>query len=160
MSRLNIPHVEYRIMISEREPYCLCSSFTDTENEFIPSWCLMESCRMREGETLYGFAKRAHSDYGLVDVEQFFERMIVVNYLMANEDRHFGNLGILRDSESLEPLRFAPIFDTGSSLVSISLPSGSVKVTISGACRSRLRMGSRSSSYHLSTGSTLIHSKT
>lgn len=33
-----------------------------------------------------------------------------------NEGRQFGNFGILRGPESLRPIGFAPIFDTGSSM--------------------------------------------
>ena len=42
--------------------------------------------------------------------------MIVLDYLIANEDRHMNNFGVLRDAETLEWLGFAPIYDSGSSL--------------------------------------------
>lgn len=77
-----------------------------------------------EGETLYEYTLRAHSDFGLDDAEGFFERMIVVGCLLANEDRHFGNFGIMRHSVSLDPIGFAPIFDSGSSLGPTSPLSG------------------------------------
>lgn len=44
------------------------------------------------------------------------EQMIVLDALIANEDRHWGNFGSLRDSESLEFIGLAPIFDNGNSL--------------------------------------------
>ena len=42
--------------------------------------------------------------------------MLVVDYLMANFDRHWNNFGVLIDSESREWLRAAPVFDTGEAL--------------------------------------------
>jgi hypothetical protein len=42
--------------------------------------------------------------------------MITVDYIIANEDRHFGNFGLLRNGDTLEWLGAAPIFDSGSSL--------------------------------------------
>lgn len=42
--------------------------------------------------------------------------MIVLDYIIANEDRHLNNFGLLRNAETLEWLGFAPIFDSGSSL--------------------------------------------
>ena len=42
--------------------------------------------------------------------------MLVLDYLIANEDRHYNNFGFIRDAESLEWLGFAPIFDSGTSL--------------------------------------------
>lgn len=56
------------------------------------------------------------SNAGCKDVSDFLDRMIVVDYLVGNDDRHYGNFGLLRDAETLEIEGFAPIFDTGSSL--------------------------------------------
>ena len=37
--------------------------------------------------------------------------------VIANQDRHFGNFGFIRDNASGELLRMAPIFDNGMSLL-------------------------------------------
>lgn len=42
--------------------------------------------------------------------------MLVLDYIIANEDRHFNNFGALRNAETLEWLGMAPIYDSGSSL--------------------------------------------
>ena len=42
--------------------------------------------------------------------------MIVLDYLILNEDRHLNNFGALRNAETLEWLGMAPIYDSGSSL--------------------------------------------
>jgi hypothetical protein len=42
--------------------------------------------------------------------------MLVVDYIMANSDRHFNNFGAVRDAETLEWIGFAPIFDCGTSM--------------------------------------------
>jgi len=41
--------------------------------------------------------------------------MIVVDYLIANEDRHWGNFGAVRNAETLEWQGLAPVFDCGNS---------------------------------------------
>ena len=41
------------------------------------------------------------------------EEMIIIDYLTFNDDRHWGNFGILRDSTTLEFKGVAPIFDNG-----------------------------------------------
>ena len=40
----------------------------------------------------------------------------MLDYLIANEDRHLNNVGILRNEETLEWIGMAPIYDSGSSL--------------------------------------------
>ena len=42
--------------------------------------------------------------------------MITLDFIIANEDRHYGNFGILRDPVTLKVKGFAPIFDCGASL--------------------------------------------
>lgn len=39
-----------------------------------------------------------------------------LDYIIANEDRHLNNFGLLRNAETLEWLGFAPVYDSGSSL--------------------------------------------
>ena len=62
-----------------------------------------------------GVCLSACAAHGL-DVREDVEKMLVVDYLMANFDRHWNNFGVLIDSESREWLRAAPVFDTGESL--------------------------------------------
>jgi predicted XRE-type DNA-binding protein len=42
--------------------------------------------------------------------------MLVIDFLIGNEDRHKGNFGILRDADTLQWLKMAPLFDNGNSL--------------------------------------------
>ena len=42
--------------------------------------------------------------------------MIVCDFILANKDRHFNNFGAIRNVETLEFERVAPIFDNGCSL--------------------------------------------
>ena len=43
-------------------------------------------------------------------------QMIVVDFIIANEDRHLNNFGLVRNANTLEWIGVAPIFDSGSSL--------------------------------------------
>ena len=47
--------------------------------------------------------------------------MIVFDAVICNEDRHFGNFGILRDNRTGEILKPAPIFDNGLSLFNYAM---------------------------------------
>jgi len=42
--------------------------------------------------------------------------MLVLDYLIANEDRHWGNFGAVRNAETLDWIGLAPVFDCGNSL--------------------------------------------
>lgn len=55
--------------------------------------------------------------YGLktVEIENYFKRMLTLDYIFRNPDRHLSNFGIIVNDETREVV-FAPIFDNGLSL--------------------------------------------
>lgn len=53
---------------------------------------------------------------GIPDVPERLQPMMILDYLICNQDRHFGNFGAIRDAVTLEWVGFAPIFDSGTSL--------------------------------------------
>src|SRR5699024_8037502 len=62
-------------------------------------------------------------ELGIDGAVPFLDRMIVLDYLIANEDRHFNNFGVLREAETLKWIGFAPIYDSGSSLGYDKMPA-------------------------------------
>lgn len=48
--------------------------------------------------------------------------MLVFDAVIYNEDRHFGNFGILRDNHTGKIIGPAPIFDNGLSLFNFAMP--------------------------------------
>jgi hypothetical protein len=53
---------------------------------------------------------------GIPGVTEGLDRMITVDFLIANTDRHFNNFGAVRNAETLEWLGLAPVFDCGTSM--------------------------------------------
>ena len=39
--------------------------------------------------------------------------MFLVDFIIANKDRHYRNFGFLRNSETLEWIGLAPVYDSG-----------------------------------------------
>lgn len=64
----------------------------------------------------YSFLTHCFESLGLKHVEERFSKMFTYDYLLANFDRHYGNFGAIRNVETLEFTRFAPIIDSGSCL--------------------------------------------
>lgn len=94
--------------------YSACPCMVDSNTEFVPAIQLYGSYQRRNDEDLGAFYARVCREHGL-DVEAAIEKMIVVDYIAANFDRHWNNFGILMDSDSRTFLKAAPIFDTGES---------------------------------------------
>ncbi len=92
-----------------------CKPMTDQATEFVPAYALLCSSKRPSDLGLYDSYVSACAAHGL-NVREDVEKMLVVDYLMANFDRHWNNFGVLIDSESREWLRAAPVFDTGEAL--------------------------------------------
>lgn len=115
-SFLGIPHVPYALLWDEGFPYCVCPDFVDANTDLIPAWRLLMLNKPSNNDSPYTHLLSCCAALGIPDAKEFLDKMIVFDYLLANEDRHFNNFGALRNADSLVCLGMAPLFDSGSSL--------------------------------------------
>ena len=54
--------------------------------------------------------------FSSIGSEDAFRRMCVLDTLILNPDRHYGNFGVLFDTETMQILCMAPVFDNNRSL--------------------------------------------
>lgn len=123
MRRLDIPHVPYAVIWNGGFPYSVCEDFITRDTELIPAWRIYQTQKKPNDVSVYEHFLHCAESLGIPDAASFLDRMIVLDYLIANEDRHLNNFGALRDAETLEWLGMAPIYDSGSSLGYESLPA-------------------------------------
>ena len=109
-------HVPYTLTFEDSEPYSLCDNFLSVDKELIPAWKVFHSRMMNDGDCDYTHLMRCCEQLGIPDVRAAFDKMITLDYIIANEDRHFTNFGFIRNAETLDWLGAAPIFDCGTSL--------------------------------------------
>ena len=122
MERLGIPHVPYTVIWSKGAPYSVCEDFVTENTELIPAWRLLQAKKQNNRTSRYRHLLECCEELGIGDITAFLDRMLVLDYIIANEDRHFNNFGALRNAETLEWLGMAPIYDSGSSLGYDRLP--------------------------------------
>ncbi len=85
-----------------------CALFTNIDTAYVPAARLVKSGGLAACLDCY-------DDFGPAFSEQL-RSMLVFDALIYNEDRHFGNFGVLRDNHSGKIIAPAPIFDNGMSL--------------------------------------------
>lgn len=119
----SFPYVKYDLLktVFENEDAVICKSdnfITSDKEEFIPLWDVYCGTKNPGYESLYQTCIRACVERGLDQeyVEQFLSYQIELDFIISNTDRHFNNIGLIRDSDTLEFKRFAPIYDCGNSL--------------------------------------------
>ena len=122
MARLGIPHVPYTLIWNNDAPYSVCEDLVDVNTELIPAWRVMMIQKKNNSTSVYRHFVQCCEFLGIKDVVPFLDRMITLDYIIANEDRHFNNFGLIRNAETLEWIGMAPIYDSGSSLGYDKLP--------------------------------------
>ena len=90
-----------------------CRLFTDLDTSFVPVSRLIKDRTLKNALDYYkGLGKDFYDDLC---------SMLVFDAVIYNEDRHFGNFGILRDNHTGEITKPAPIFDNGLSLFNFAM---------------------------------------
>jgi hypothetical protein len=114
--RLNVPHVPYELCWDDGVPYSVCEDFITPDTELVSAWRVMQTQKKDNSTSVYRHYLNCCEDLGVPGMVQAVDQMIVLDYLIANEDRHQNNFGLVRDANTLKWLWAAPIFDSGSSL--------------------------------------------
>lgn len=91
-----------------------CKLFTDIDTAYIPIGRIVREGRLKACLDYY-------KELGEGPYEQV-KSMLVFDAVIYNEDRHFGNFGVLRDNHSGEIIGAAPVFDNGLSLFNFAMP--------------------------------------
>ena len=112
--RMGIRHVSYGLSMWKG---CMCSTcelFCDIDHSFVPIYRFMDKCTLR---TVADYLRSLGGSY-----YDCFADMLVFDALICNEDRHFGNFGLMVDNKTNQPYAFAPLFDHGLSLFNYAMP--------------------------------------
>ncbi len=114
--RLRILHIPYTLLWDNGVPYSMCENFVTPDTELIPAWRVMQTQKKENQTSVYQHYRNCCEALGVPNVAHALDQMMVLDYLIANEDRHLNNFGLLRNPDTLEWLGPAPIYDSGSSL--------------------------------------------
>ena len=122
MERLNIHHVPYDLHVASstegEKIYSRCENFVTPQTELVPAWRVVQTKKRLNSDAELPHLLRCCEALGM-DVQNIItaiDKMMILDYIIANEDRHYNNFGFLRNAETLAWLGFAPIYDSGTSL--------------------------------------------
>lgn len=116
MERLGIAHAAYSLVVEEGYPYSLCENFITPDTELVTAWYIMQTFPKPNHVSVYRHYLNCCEQLGIPGIRESIDRMLVLDYLILNEDRHQNNFGAIRNVNTLEWLGAAPVFDNGSSL--------------------------------------------
>ncbi len=109
-------YVSYELVQFKKSLVSRCKMFT-TENEgFMPIYKFLDPNKVYNYPQLLDFC-------AAYDCEEDFRRMIILDAIIFNVDRHLGNFGFIVDNDTFEILRFAPVFDHNMALLARAMQS-------------------------------------
>ena len=111
--QMELHHVPYHLAKWKRSICSVCPLFTDIDHSYVPIYRFIEKPSLRN---VASFLKSLGEDF-----YQEYVDMLIFDALICNEDRHFGNFGLIVDSHTNQPVAFAPIFDNGLSLFNYAM---------------------------------------
>ncbi len=111
---MGLYHVNYGLSMWKKNLCSTCELFTSKEVSYVQIYDFIRPSSIYEvGEFLKSLGKQYYDD---------FTDMLIFDAVICNEDRHYGNFGLLVDAKTNKPIKFAPIFDNGISLFSSAMP--------------------------------------
>lgn len=106
---MELHYVEYGLSKWKGKLCSTCELFTSLDKSFIPIGRLVKTGGIEEVRSYY-------QSLGENFYQEFID-MLVFDAVILNEDRHFGNFGLLVDNQTNKIIAPAPIFDNGLSLL-------------------------------------------
>lgn len=117
--RLKIPHAKYEILNNQEKKvfYSKTPNYTTEKIEFINANHIITAFDKTDKNPYEHFMFCCEA----VGIQRsLFEKnlndMFLIDFIIANKDRHYRNFGFLRESETLKWIGLAPVYDSGNSL--------------------------------------------
>ncbi len=118
LQKTNIPYTTYIINKIENGVECRCENFVKRGYELIPAYEIINSQKYRNDMSLYDAYINICKKNGLEEeiIRNFMDYQTLSDFVITNEDEHWNNFGIIRDTNTLKFVAPAPIYDSGNSM--------------------------------------------
>lgn len=115
---LGMIHIPYDFYVTSENIYSICKNFLAIDEEIVPAYYVEFIKKKDNRVNRFDHYVDCCCQLGLnrADVVQTLEKMIVLDFLLLNVDRHLFNFGVIRNTNTLEIDRIVPNFDTGTAL--------------------------------------------
>lgn len=114
---IGIPHIKYELERWQGVLCTKCKLFTDIDHGYLTMAEFLSTEVGTKDRWKYNDIKKLVSD----EIMSGIDDMIVFDYIIENKDRHFNNFGFIRNNNTGEIEKLAPIFDNGFSLLNFHM---------------------------------------
>ena len=115
--RLGFDYCNYEVEWSDKTKLISkCNDFINENEELISAYDIYNSEKKPNNISDYEFYIQILEKHNVPNARENMENLFILDYLMLNNDRHLKNFGIIRNVNTLNWEKVAPIFDTGESM--------------------------------------------
>ncbi|MDO4502808.1 MAG: DNA-binding protein [Coriobacteriia bacterium] len=120
LSRLLAPgdFVPYTLEQHDGRWFSACPTFVSPQTEFVAANDVVAYAKITDGRDLYRSLVRFGQERGISSIRADLSKMIIVDHIMANFDRHRANFGFVCTTATRDDWRLAPLFDNGAGFFS------------------------------------------
>lgn len=115
----DVPYIPYYPKPSEDNAILsCCEAFTSEKLEFVSVYEVLRSRKQRSDRSDCDHFIDVCVEHGIKRevMQSFIDYMILTDFAISNTDRHLQNFGVLRDTDTMELIGPAPLFDSGNSM--------------------------------------------
>lgn len=109
-------YINYELAWENDKPYSICENFITTETELVSAFNIAQIIKKQNHISSYDHFVECCELLHIPNARESIDTMLVVDYIIANSDRHYNNFGAVRNADTLEWIGFAPLYDCGTSM--------------------------------------------
>ena len=109
-------YVPYFLINDNGKIYSACKTMISTDEELVSGLAIAETSKLKGDQSPYRHFIEACENLNIYNAQTMINKMLTCDYILANYDRHYRNFGAIRNIETLKWVKFAPLYDSGSSL--------------------------------------------
>lgn len=115
--RLGIDHAKYTLGYTEKKlPVCVSENIVTRDTELVAAGFINMVLPFEDNESKYEHFCRCCEYLKIPNYRRSLDEMMILDHIIANQDRHMGNFAAIRNVDTLEFIGLSPIFDSGTSL--------------------------------------------
>ncbi len=127
-----IPCVKYDMWVEGVTICSKCDNFITVDTELVPASAFYFKKERTDKESVYAHLIKACEENEIPGAKEFIDWMIFIDSATGNEDRNLGNIGFIRDSNTMKFIGPAPLYDSGNAYWSTKKINDTVKSKLFG----------------------------
>lgn len=104
----------YNLYIEGTTMCSICDNFITEDTELVPMSSIYYDEERDPNESVFDHILHMCDLHEIVGAKEYLEWMILIDNLTGNEDRNLGNIGFIRDINTLKFIGPAPLYDCGN----------------------------------------------